>query len=167
MPDRGHFEEFYRAPILQSDLSERPNGCSYRSATLNQTLLFHSKILAWFPVTFVAEFLQLTPTFTSESTASEVLHSILDLPCLSATLQAQHISTNPNSTDINFSPCYAKSLAAFQDGTYKLMFGHFLRSENGKGDTIDKLASLHHLLLDFAGHERVKAASRIAPLMMR
>jgi len=49
------------------------------------------KILAWAPVTFVAEFLQLLPAFISKASASEVLHSLLDLPCLSATLQAQHL----------------------------------------------------------------------------
>lgn len=126
------------------------------------------KILAWFPITFVAEFLQLLPAFVSENTASEVLHSILDLPCLAATLQTQHILlVAPNALEVSINPPYAKSLAAFQDATYKFMFGHFLRSENGKGDTIDKLASLHHLLLDFVEHERVIAVANIAPLMMK
>lgn len=64
-------------------------------------------------------------------------------------------------------PRYSKCLAAFQDGSYKFMFGHFLRSENGKGDTIDRLGSLHLLLLDFVEHERVKAVSQVAPLMIR
>lgn len=74
---------------------------------------------------------------------------------------------NPNAADLNLYPRYSKCLAAFQDGTYKLMFGHFLRSENGRGDTIDRLGSLHHLLLDFVEHERVKAASRVAPLLFK
>lgn len=124
--------------------------------------------MAWSPVTFIAEFLLLLPAFITDATTSEVLHSLLDLPCLAATLQAQHIlSTNPGAADYNPYPRYSKCLAAFQDGTYKFMFGHFLRSENGKGDTIDRLGSLHHLLLDFVEHERVKAVSRIAPLLMK
>jgi AP-5 complex subunit zeta-1 len=49
------------------------------------------KILAWSPMTFVAEFLQLLPACISPTTASEVLHSLFDLPCLSATLQAQYL----------------------------------------------------------------------------
>ena len=74
---------------------------------------------------------------------------------------------HPGAADVNLFPCYTKCLAAFQDATYKFMFGHFLRSENGKGDTIDRLGSLHHLLLDFVEHERVKAVSLVAPLLMK
>lgn len=33
---------------------------------------------------------------------------------------------------------YPKSIAAFCDPTFKLMFGHFLRDSVGRGDTIDK-----------------------------
>ena len=33
---------------------------------------------------------------------------------------------------------YPKSIAAFCDPTFKLMFGHFLRDTAGRGDTIDK-----------------------------
>ena len=125
-------------------------------------------MLAWSPVTFVAEFLQLLPAFITETTIAEVFHSLLDLPCLSATLQAQHLLSPHSMTfDPGLYPKYSKCLAAFQDSSYKLMFGHFLRSENGKGDTIDRLASVHHLLLDFVEHERVKAVSRVAPLLLR
>ena len=35
---------------------------------------------------------------------------------------------------------YPKSIAAFCDPTFKLMFGHFLRDTVGRGDTIDKCA---------------------------
>ena len=70
-------------------------------------------------------------------------------------------------THISLVAQYTKCLAAYQDATYKLMFGHFLRSENGKGDTIDRLGSLHLLLEDFAGHQRVLAAAQAAPLLVK
>lgn len=62
---------------------------------------------------------------------------------------------------------YTKCLAAFQDTTYKLMFGHFLRSENGKGDTIDRLGSLHLLLENFSSHQRILATAQVAPLLIK
>ena len=61
---------------------------------------------------------------------------------------------------------YTKCLAAYQDATYKLMFGHFLRGENGKGDTIDRLSSLHLLLEDFSRHPRIIATAQVAPLLV-
>ena len=122
------------------------------------------------------------------------MHSLLDLPCLSATLQAQHLSnagtyedcvyhigchgndififflfahththarthahththtcthahTHTHTHAVNMQPQYAACLATFQDPTHRLMFGHFLRSETGRGDTIDRLTSHTHIVL--------------------
>jgi AP-5 complex subunit zeta-1 len=141
---------------------------------LNSTNIFTKyvpnllKILAWSPMTFVADFLQLLPACVSLTTASEVLHSLLDLPCLSATLQAQYlVNAVPNITDQNLLPQYNRCLASYQDTAHKLMFGHFLRSETGRGDTIDRLGNLHLLLSDFSQHQRVLAAAQVAPQMVR
>eukprot|EP00731_Ephydatia_muelleri_P028511 Em0020g155a len=120
------------------------------------------KILAWAPVTYVAEFLQLLPSFISSSTALEVLHSLLDLPCLTAVLQVQQLCQ-----DANTKPLYARCIAAFQETTNKLMFGHFLRVESGRGDTIDRLGLLHQLLGDLSQHPRVTGAAEITPLLLR
>lgn len=63
------------------------------------------QILAWSPITFIGEFLQLLPAFITKTSASEVLHSLLDLPCLSATLQAYYLTAAvPNITDLNIVP---------------------------------------------------------------
>ena len=47
------------------------------------------------------------------------------------------------------------------------MFGHFLRNESGKGDTIDKLKSLVVLLEDFSEHRRVVEMARVTPLLIK
>lgn len=54
--------------------------CSFSSP------LDFSKICAWFPTSFVSDFCDILPTFLSTSTALEVLHCILDLPCMTAAL---------------------------------------------------------------------------------
>lgn len=120
------------------------------------------KILAWAPVTYVAEFLQLLPSFISSGTALEVLHSLLDLPCLTAVLQVQQFCL-----DANTKPQFARCIAAFQEPSNKLMFGHFLRSESGRGDTIDRLTLIQQLLSDLSQHPRVTGAAEITPLLLR
>ncbi|XP_065898353.1 AP-5 complex subunit zeta-1-like isoform X2 [Dysidea avara] len=149
------------------------NFCVSNLATLRHTSKIFTKyfpgllkILAWYPQTFIAEFLQLLPAFLSEHTTSEVLHSVLDLPCLSAVLQLQHYSLLGLSEQGACS-AYVKSITAFCDPTFKLMFGHFLRDSVGRGDTIDKLGQIHALLMEFSSHARVIAAAEVVPLLLR
>ena len=44
----------------------------------------------------------------------------------------------PLAVEQGLLPQYTKCLLALQDQTHKLMFGHFLRVESGRGDTIDR-----------------------------
>ncbi len=130
----------------------------------------NTQILAWFPTTFIAEFVQLLPSFISKATASEVLHSTFDLPCLSATLQVSHMmktATTSSSDDAQQMQYNNKCMVAFQDPVHRLMFGHFLRSESGRGDTIDKLKTLLNLLEDFSDHPRVVEMARVTPLLLK
>lgn len=57
----------------------------------------------------------------------QILTTLLSIP-----------TTVPLAIDQNLLPQYTKCLTAFQDPSHKLMFGHFLRSETGRGDTIDR-----------------------------
>ena len=59
-----HTEGQYTTVILVPSL--------YYCDDINGTLSLSLKILAWSPVTFVAEFLQLLPAFISKTSASEV-----------------------------------------------------------------------------------------------
>lgn len=89
--------------------------------------------------------------------------------CKHGIVHAYHIHTHtvPSLLDTNMLPQYAKCLAAFQDSTHKLMFGHFLRTESGHGDTIDRLTTIQHLLSDFSAHQRVIAAAQCVPLLLK
>jgi AP-5 complex subunit zeta-1 len=64
-------------------------------------------------------------------------------------------------------PQYLECLTALQDQSNKLLFGHFLRNESGRGDTIDKLKYLHEILEDFNKHQRIINASEIVPLLLK
>ena len=117
------------------------------------------KILAWSPVTYTQDFLQLLPHMLSPSTTVELLHFLLDLPCLSAALQAQHYSREGVSS-------YADSVQACQEIRYQFVFNFLLRAEAGHCDTIDKLDTLLLLLSDMSSHPRVLATCDVAPLLL-
>lgn len=136
--------------------------CRHSTAIFTRFFPNFLKILAWAPVTYVTEFLQLLPSFISTSTALEVLHSLLDLPCLAAILQVQQLCQDGSTK-----PVYACCMAAFQETSNKLLFRHYLRLESGRGDTIDRLGLLHQLLGDLSQHPRVNGAAEITPLLLR
>ena len=86
-----------------------------------------------------------------------MLHSLIDFPCLSAILTGNHLISAgkgsgvginimcvsvPTVVDRHLLPQYMQSLSALQDQGYKLMFGHYLRNESGRGDTIDRSVHL-------------------------
>ena len=116
------------------------------------------KILAWSPVTFVQDFQQLLPHMLTPSTAVELLHFLLDLPCLAAALQAQQYSKDGIA--------FSDSVQACQEHSYQFVFNFLLRNESGQCDTIDKLDSLLLLLSDMSSHPRVLATCDVTPLLL-
>ncbi len=42
------------------------------------------------------------------------------------------------AVDSNFLPQYSMCFSELTDPNHKLMYGHFLRNESGRGDTIDR-----------------------------
>ena len=116
------------------------------------------KILAWNPVTFVQDFQLLLPHMLSPGTAVELLHFLLDLPCLAAALQAQQYSRD--------GVAFSDSVQACQQHSYQFVFNFLLRNESGQCDTIDKLDSLLLLLSDLSSHPRVLATCDVTPLLL-
>ncbi|XP_048576058.1 AP-5 complex subunit zeta-1 isoform X2 [Nematostella vectensis] len=122
------------------------------------------KILAWFPRTFLMEFLELLPVMMSEDSAVEVFHSLLDLPCLSAAMCTSWNARAKSSSDVPSTKL--TSADSFLDSKYKPLFSFILRPEAGHGDTISKLVVLHELLADMVEHPRVMVSSQIVtPLL--
>ncbi|XP_046362626.2 AP-5 complex subunit zeta-1-like [Haliotis rufescens] len=127
------------------------------------------KILAWHPRTFVDEFTEILPALMSPTTAMEVFHTVLDLPCLTAALEViekakkiEHLGQGPTGDS---EP--SNSVEAFQHSFYRPLFSFVTRYDGGHGDTIDKLSSLHNILSDMKSYPRVVVCSQAVPVLVR
>uniref|UniRef100_A0A8C9TYF9 Adaptor related protein complex 5 subunit zeta 1 n=1 Tax=Scleropages formosus TaxID=113540 RepID=A0A8C9TYF9_SCLFO len=98
------------------------------------------KFLAWNSPALVSEYVELLPSLLAPETAIELLHSLLDLPCLAAALDIQLRSFYPSSDRALWDQGgrTTSSLEAFRQPYYRGMFLYILRLEAGTGDTIDR-----------------------------
>ncbi|KAL7379479.1 hypothetical protein ABVT39_027923 [Epinephelus coioides] len=122
------------------------------------------KFLAWDSPAVVDDFLDLLPSLVTAGTAVELLHTLLDLPCLSATLVLQ-----VRSTCLPISEAGSRallSLDAFRNPSFRGLFLFLLRGEAGSGDTIDRLSTLHELLAETADWPRVVQCAQIVPVLL-
>ncbi|XP_049416636.1 AP-5 complex subunit zeta-1 isoform X2 [Epinephelus fuscoguttatus] len=122
------------------------------------------KFLAWDSPAMVDDFLDLLPSLVTAGTAVELLHTLLDLPCLSATLVLQ-----VRSTCLPISEAGSRallSLDAFRNPSFRGLFLFLLREEAGSGDTIDRLSTLHELLAETADWPRVVQCAQIVPVLL-
>ncbi|KAM9345581.1 AP-5 complex subunit zeta-1 [Symphorus nematophorus] len=122
------------------------------------------KLLAWDSPAVVDDFVDLLPSLVTAGTAVELLHTLLDLPCLSATLILQLRSTclpisEPGGRGL-------LSLDAFRSPSFRGLFLFLLRMEAGSGDTIDRLSTLHELLAEAADWPRVVQCAQIVPVLL-
>ncbi|XP_030591483.1 AP-5 complex subunit zeta-1 isoform X2 [Archocentrus centrarchus] len=122
------------------------------------------KFLAWDSPAVVNDFVDLLPSMVTAGTAVELLHTLLDLPCLSATLVLQLRSTclpisEPGGRGL-------MSLDAFRNPSFRGLFLFLLRGEAGSGDTIDRLSTLHELLSEAVDWPRVIHCARTVPVLL-
>lgn len=122
------------------------------------------KFLAWDSPAVVDDFVDLLPSLVTPVTAVELLHTLLDLPCLSATLILQLRSTclpisEPGGRGL-------LSLDAFRNPSHRGLFLFMLRGEAGSGDTIDRLSTLHELLAEAADWPRVVHCAQTIPVLL-
>ncbi|XP_049600027.1 AP-5 complex subunit zeta-1 isoform X2 [Syngnathus scovelli] len=122
------------------------------------------KFLAWDSPTVIDDFVDLLPSMVTSSTALELLHTLLDLPCLSATLLLQHRSMCLPISDPGGR--HLASMNAFRNPSFRGLFLFLLRGEAGTGDTIDRLSTLLELLSEAADWPRVVQCAQTVPILL-
>ncbi|KAJ8251143.1 hypothetical protein GJAV_G00217780 [Gymnothorax javanicus] len=127
------------------------------------------KFLAWNSPALIPEFAELLPSLLCPETAIEILHTLLDLPCLAAALELQHRSASlqaPEKSMWDQGSKVTSSLDAFRHPLYRGMFLYILRPEAGTGDTIDRLNVLHEVLADMAENPRIVQCAQTVPVLL-
>ncbi|XP_023569229.1 AP-5 complex subunit zeta-1 isoform X1 [Octodon degus] len=125
------------------------------------------KFLAWNSPPLTAEFVALLPALVDASTAVEMLHSLLDLPCLTAALDLQLRSSQMPSerplwdTSLRTPGC----LEAFRDPQFQPFFQHLLRTK-ASGST-ERLIPLYQLLQPMASCARVAQCAQAVPTLLQ
>ncbi|XP_077396307.1 AP-5 complex subunit zeta-1 isoform X2 [Festucalex cinctus] len=122
------------------------------------------KFLAWDSPAVIDDFVDLLPSMVTSGTALELLHTLLDLPCISATLFLQL-----RSMCLPISDSGGRSLAsmdAFRNPSFRGLFLFLLRGEAGTGDTIDRLSTLLELLSEAADWPRVVQCAQTVPILL-
>uniref|UniRef100_A0A8C8DQY0 Adaptor related protein complex 5 subunit zeta 1 n=1 Tax=Oryzias sinensis TaxID=183150 RepID=A0A8C8DQY0_9TELE len=122
------------------------------------------KFLAWNSPAVLEDFVDLLPSLVTPGSAVELLHTLLDLPCLSATLVLQLRSTTLPISDPGSRSLL--SLNAFRNPTFRGLFLFVLRTEAGSGDTIERLSVLHDLLAEATEWPRVVQCAQTAPVLL-
>lgn len=166
--------EHFTSPAVAFDtvllIQDNLQTLQHKTSVLRQYFPNILKILAWDPRNFVGEFVELLPVFVMAKTAIEMLHCLLDLPCLTAALQLSRIArmTYQQHTHSGRSAkVTGRLLDMFSDPTAKPLFNFILRTRGGVGDTIDRLSTLHSILGELAGHPRIDTCGDIVPILLR
>ncbi|EDL19100.1 KIAA0415 protein, partial [Mus musculus] len=125
------------------------------------------KFLAWNSPPLTAEFVVLLPALVDAGTAVEMLHALLDLPCLTAALDLQLRSTQTPSERLlwDISLRVPSCLEAFQDPQFQGLFRHLLRTK-ASGST-ERLTPLHQVLKPMASCARVTQCAEAVPVLLQ
>ncbi|XP_043828021.1 AP-5 complex subunit zeta-1 isoform X3 [Dromiciops gliroides] len=125
------------------------------------------KFLAWNSASLISEFVDILPVFIDATTAVEMLHAILDLPCLTAALDLYLRSLSPTSEKPPWDPTLKPTgcLDGFRNRHYQALFQSLLRTK-ARG-VIERLAPLHHLLKPMASCSRVVQCADTVPILIQ
>ncbi|XP_041893503.1 AP-5 complex subunit zeta-1 [Corvus kubaryi] len=127
------------------------------------------KFLAWNSPPLISEFVDLLPFLLDAGTAIEIIHLLLDLPCLTAALDIQlRAAALPASEKSSSDPAGkpARCLEAFRHPVYKSMFQYLLRTESAPEDAPESLVPLRQLLGSLAGSPRVVQCAETVPVLL-
>uniref|UniRef100_A0A5F8AAT6 Adaptor related protein complex 5 subunit zeta 1 n=1 Tax=Macaca mulatta TaxID=9544 RepID=A0A5F8AAT6_MACMU len=125
------------------------------------------KFLAWNSPPLTSEFVALLPALVDAGTALEMLHALLDLPCLTAVLDLQlRSSPAPSERPLWDTSLRAPScLEAFRDPKFQGLFQYLLRPK-ASGAT-ERLVPLYQLLQPMAGCARVAQCAEAVPTLLQ
>ncbi|XP_074063107.1 AP-5 complex subunit zeta-1 isoform X2 [Macrotis lagotis] len=125
------------------------------------------KFLAWNSASLISEFLDILPVFIDASTAIEMLHVLLDMPCLTAALDLYLRSSCPTAEKPLWDPTLKPTscLDGFRDPHYQALFQHLLRTK-ARG-IIKGLTPLHQLLKPMASCPRVVQCAETVPILIQ
>ncbi|XP_049807921.1 AP-5 complex subunit zeta-1-like isoform X2 [Schistocerca nitens] len=106
-------------------------------ATLEQNMLkkyFPNllKLIACHPHLVVEEFLEIIPTFVASATVVELLHSLLDLPVLAASLLLHQVPA-VLPTEQSSNSCWASLVVDVRSAAFRSTFSYLLRQQSQKG----------------------------------
>ncbi|GFS11161.1 adaptor-related protein complex 5, zeta 1 subunit [Elysia marginata] len=125
------------------------------------------KILAWYPRLFMEDFTSILPPAMNYETSVEIFHLLLDLPCVTASLEvmekAKKVEVSTQSADSE----PANAIEAFHNVRYKPLFLYMTRSKGGQGDTIDRLSRLHAVLSEGLSGTRVMVCCQVVIILLR
>ncbi|GAB1598531.1 AP-5 complex subunit zeta-1-like [Argonauta hians] len=135
----------------------------YKTNVLSKYFPNILKILAWNPPTFIKEFEDLLPAMITPSTALEVFHRLLELPCLTALLE---VGEKLKKGDVSNTEGDSASVRAIQQPAYTPLFNFIMSPDSGHGDTINRLDELYEVLHDMRDHPRVINCADVVPRLL-
>ena len=123
------------------------------------------KLVSWHPNTFLQEFLELMPVLVNETTAVELFHTIIDIPCTAAMLELSQQNNLDQFLEENLRLVLGSSVS-FLSKSHRTISDFFIRCESGGAETIDKLDKVYIALKPRSSRTRVQVASQIVPLLL-
>lgn len=126
------------------------------------------KLLAWNAPSLIAEFVALLPMLISQDSALEILHALLDLPCLTAAMEV-HLIVGPSTEKHSLDPSVLPSCSteAYRHPFYSILFQYLLRSEAWNGSPPEGFLKLRQILADRSHSPRVSQCCQVVPCLLQ
>ncbi|XP_040293108.1 AP-5 complex subunit zeta-1 [Bufo bufo] len=125
------------------------------------------KLLAWNAPSLISEFVALLPILISPESAIEMLHTLLDLPCLTAAMEVHLIVSSMEKHGLDPSVLPPSSTEAYRHPIYSTLFQYLLRNEAWNGLPPEGFIKLRQILADRNSSPRVLQCSQIVPCLLQ